>query len=98
MEGHELDVLRGATEMLREGKVSLVSFEFGGCNIDTRTFLQDFWYFFESYGMSMMGRITPTGFVQPLGKYSELYEQFTTTNYLVEFGPRTPNPAALLTR
>lgn len=92
VEGHELDVLQGATQMLGEGRISMVSFEFGGCHVDTRTFLKDFWYFFQSYGMRTIGRITPSGFVRSLGEYSEVYEQFLTTNYLVEFGPGISNP------
>jgi FkbM family methyltransferase len=40
VEGHEFDVLIGGKEIL--GKVDLVQFEFGGCNIDTRTFFKIF--------------------------------------------------------
>lgn len=83
VEGHELDVLRGASRLFSEKKIHAVMFEFGGCNIDTRTFLRDFFVFFQSVGMSNIGRITPTGAVVPLGAYKEEYEQFRTTNYLV---------------
>ena len=78
VEGHELDVLSGAVSCL--SKVRVVQFEFGGCNIDTRTFFQDFWYFFANYGYSMY-RITPFGAV-PVLNYSEQDEYFSTTNYL----------------
>jgi hypothetical protein len=44
VEGHELSVLTGGKEMLK--KIQLVQFEFGGSNIDARTYFQDFWYFF----------------------------------------------------
>ena len=47
VEGHELDVLAGGLRMMRERRIGMVSFEFGGCNIDTRTYLRDFWYFFQ---------------------------------------------------
>jgi len=46
VEGHELDVLNGANKMFSESAIDMVTFEFGGCNIDTRTFMQDFFYFF----------------------------------------------------
>lgn len=45
VEGHEMDVLMGAMGTIK--KISIVQFEFGGCNIDTRTFFQNFWYFFK---------------------------------------------------
>ena len=78
VEGHELDVLNGA--LLGLSKVSVVQFEFGGCNIDTQTFFQDFWYFFAANGFSIY-RITPSGVVSILS-YSEEDEYFSTTNYL----------------
>jgi FkbM family methyltransferase len=78
VEGHELDVLNGA--LLGLSKVSVVQFEFGGCNIDTRTFFQDFWYFFAANGFSIY-RITSSGVVSILS-YSEEDEYFSTTNYL----------------
>lgn len=81
VEGHELDVLAGAERMFAEERVTLAAFEFGGCNIDTRTFLQDFFYFFRERKMALY-RLTPSGHLQPLPRYKELYEQFTTTNFL----------------
>ena len=59
VEGHELDVLAGAGNFLEE-KIKFISFEFGGCNIDTKTFFQDFYYFFEKYDMALY-RILPRG-------------------------------------
>lgn len=83
VEGHELDVLKGGERMFREGRIDLVMFEFGGCNIDSRTFFQDFYYFFTSHGMSSIFRILPTRDLQPIKRYSETLEQFRTTNFLV---------------
>lgn len=80
VEGHELDVLLGAQRMLA-GSVSMVAFEFGGCNIDTRTYFQDFFYFFQGCGMSLY-RLTPSGFLFPISKYLEQFEQFRTTNFV----------------
>ncbi len=48
IEGHEMDLLAGAEEMFSRGAVWMTTFEFGGCNIDTRTFFRDFYYFFSS--------------------------------------------------
>jgi FkbM family methyltransferase len=83
VEGHELDVLQGAKEMLAARKIKMVSFEFGGCDIDTRIFFRDFYYFFQEYGMQAIFRITPSGCLVPVQQYKEVYEQFRTTNYLV---------------
>jgi FkbM family methyltransferase len=77
VEGREMDVLRGATELL--GAVDLVQFEFGGCNIDSRTFFQDFWYFFTERGFTI-SRLGPHGLTD-LDRYRETDEFFQTTNY-----------------
>ena len=81
VEGHELDVFAGARGMFHSGSIGMATFEFGGCNIDTRTYFQDFYYFFEEAGMRVL-RITPSGFLAPIDSYKEAYEQFTTTNFV----------------
>jgi FkbM family methyltransferase len=81
VEGHELEVLHGAVSMLDARSIRMISFEFGGCNIDTRTFFQDFYYFFARRGMRL-ARITPSGYWADIPSYKELYEQFRTTNYV----------------
>jgi FkbM family methyltransferase len=81
VEGHELSVLRGAKATFSAGKIAAVQFEFGGCNLDTRTNLQDFFYFFADYGFELHV-IRPRGDFVRLSKYSELMEQYRTTNFL----------------
>ncbi len=81
VEGHELDVLSGANGLLEKRGIDVVMFEFGGCNIDTRTFFQDFWYLFSAAGMSLF-RITPSGYLWPVRAYDEMHEQFRTMNYI----------------
>jgi FkbM family methyltransferase len=78
VEGHELSVLKGFGDFLE--KVRLVQFEFGGCNIHTRTYFQDFWYFFASKNFSLH-RIAPRGAVA-VTSYREADEFFATTNYI----------------
>ena len=86
VEGHELDVLQaGGHRMFEAGAVKLVIFEFGGCNIDTRTFFQDFFYFFKNVRMELF-RITPSGYLYPITQYKEIFEQFRTTNFLAVHG------------
>jgi len=81
IEGHELDALAGAKEMFASKSIDIVTFEFGGCNIDTRTFFQDFWYFFDEANFTIF-RITPSGYLYPLKLYKEIQEQFRTINFI----------------
>ena len=81
VEGHELDVFAGAENTFGKGKIDIATFEFGGCNIDTRTFFQDFWYFFSDVNMKLF-RITPSGYLCPIRAYDEIDEQFRPTNFI----------------
>jgi FkbM family methyltransferase len=78
VEGHELDVLKGSLNVI--DKISIIQFEFGGCNIDTRTFFQDFWYFFKQHDFRIY-RVTKNK-PQLISKYTESDEYFSTTNYI----------------
>lgn len=81
IEGHEMDALAGARRMFDNKSIGMVTFEFGGANIDTRVFFQDFWYFFSDLGMSIY-RITPSGYLYRVTSYREDHEQFKVTNFL----------------
>jgi len=78
VEGHELMVLQGIGTYLN--KIKVIQFEFGGCNIDSRTFFQDYWYFFQENKFKIY-RITPLGYFE-IKKYRESYERFKMTNYI----------------
>jgi FkbM family methyltransferase len=78
VEGHELDVLNSGLNAIKRARV--IQFEFGGCNIDTRTYFQDFWYLFKEHNFEIW-RITPTE-LEHIQNYSEYDECFTTTNYI----------------
>ena len=58
IEGFELFALKGAQEALK-GQIQLIQFEFGGANIDSRTFFKDFWLLlsptFDIYRLSTKG-------------------------------------------
>ncbi len=81
IEGHELDCFKGAKDMFAKKAIGIVTLEFGGANIDTRTYFRDFWYFFEQMGMDLY-RITPSGYLFKLEDCFETQEQFRTTNFL----------------
>ena len=78
IEGHELAALTGFGKAI--SFTSVLQFEFGGCNIDTRTFFQDFWYFFKEHEFDLY-RITPLG-LDRIFRYREIDEFFSTTNFI----------------
>jgi len=49
VEGHELEVFKGATGMLSQSRIGHIQFEYGGCNIDARVLLKDLFDFFTPY-------------------------------------------------
>lgn len=79
VEGHELSILKGAKQMLDSGSIDYIQFEFGGCNIDSRTYFQDFWYLLSP--KYKIYRILKNG-VYEISKYRENYEIFINTNFL----------------
>lgn len=81
VEGHEMDVLAGAAETLAAGRIAVVQFEFGGSNLDTRTTLRDFFFFFTAQHAFDLFVITPRG-LAPIAAYNEIYEQYSTANFL----------------
>lgn len=80
VEGHELNVLKGASGLLASGKIGVIQFEFGGCNLDTRTTFQDFYYFLTGYNFTIYV-IHKRGLYR-LDRYKEIYEQYRTTNFV----------------
>jgi len=79
VEGNELRVLAGAQRLLQRPSIGFIQIEFGGCNIDSRTYLQDFFYLLnKDYALY---RILQSGFA-PITQYREKYELFLTTNFL----------------
>ena len=80
VEGHEFDVLNTFGDSINF--VDVIQFEFGGTNIDTRTFFQDYWYFFKKNNFQLY-RMSPLVLV-PVNIYKELDEFFLITNYLAK--------------
>ncbi len=79
VEGHEFSVLRGAARMLSERRIRFVQFEFGEANIDSRTFMRDF---FELLATDFdLYRIVSNG-LRKISTYHPNLEVFATINYL----------------
>jgi len=79
VEGHEISVLNGAKRMINADAITNILFEFGGCNIDSRTFFQDFYYLLKD--KYHIYRVLQDGLF-PISEYREIYEIFLTTNFL----------------
>lgn len=79
IEGEEFACLRGAHDLLVGHKIDYLQFEFGGCNIQSRVFLKDFWDLLSAD--FRLYRILQNS-LSPWTRYHELDEVFTTTNFL----------------
>lgn len=80
VEGHELHILQGATRMLAEGRITAIQFEFGGANIDSRSFMRDFFGLLTP--QYEIHRVLQHG-LYPLARYRETLEVFKrATNYV----------------
>lgn len=79
VEGHELAVLHGAGEMLTSGAIGMVQWEMGGCNLDSRTTWQDFWYLLS--GRYDLYRVVADGLVA-VPAYREQDEVYICANFV----------------
>jgi len=79
VEGHEYKVLQGAKDLIGKNSIDFIQFEFGGANIDSRTYFQDFYYLLTPY--YKIYRILKDGLIA-IDTYKEIYEIFLTTNFL----------------
>jgi FkbM family methyltransferase len=81
VEGHELHVLQGAKEMLRQRAIQFIQFEFGEPNLNSRTFFRDFFNLLtDQYSIY---RILVDGLAS-IPDYDLIHESFYCTNYLAK--------------
>jgi len=79
VEGHELSVLNGCGDLLTQDCIDVIQFEFGGCNVDSRTFLKDFFDLLTP--RYKIFRMVADGLVV-MNAYRESYEIFNTNNFV----------------
>jgi FkbM family methyltransferase len=79
VEGHELEVLLGARSLIERSAIDFIQFEFGGTDVDSKTFLHDFFQLLHP--TFALYRILKDGIV-PVEPYNERYEIFLYSNYL----------------
>ena len=80
VEGHELEVFKGGENLLSSGLVKALQFEFGGCNIDSRTYFKDFHSLLSAKHGFRLYRLAPGKKLVDLSKYKESLECFTWQN------------------
>ena len=89
VEGNELCVFKGGGDIIASARAEIIQFEFGGSNIDSRTYFRDFWELLSS--KYRLYRILKDGFAK-IERYSELDEVFVMTNFLaVSYGIVPPH-------
>jgi FkbM family methyltransferase len=80
VEGHDFSVLKGAEQMLSSHKISMIQFEYGGCNLDARVYLRDIWEFLQSRGYKL-AKIYPNK-LQYFDEYEQRLEVFKYSNWI----------------
>lgn len=79
IEGNELRAIDGASKMISGGNIQATQIEFGGGNIDSRTYFRDFYN--RLHSDYFIYRIVKNGLWEIL-KYDERMEIFSCTNYI----------------
>ena len=74
-----MNALQGAIELINNKKIDYIQFEFGGTNIDSKTYFRDFYYLLNSN--YKIYRILKDGLFE-ISTYKETYEIFSAINYL----------------
>lgn len=82
IEGHEFNALKGAIKSLEGGVIKALSFEFGSCNVNSRTYFRDYWDFLIPLRYKLY-RILPSSRLMAIKDYYEDCEYFRgATNYV----------------
>lgn len=79
-EGHELSIFKGMGRMLADGRVNIIQFEYGGCNLDARVYLADIWEFLQPFGLKFF-KLFPQG-SREISAYSQSIETFKYSNWV----------------
>jgi FkbM family methyltransferase len=80
VEGHELAVFQGMKQMLDDRRINVIQFEYGGCNLDAKIYLEDIWNFIEPYGFYFF-KLFPAG-PRHIKRYQQSLETFKYSNWV----------------
>jgi FkbM family methyltransferase len=81
VEGHEVEVFKGALDMLNQKRILAIQFEYGGSFIDSRILLKDIFEFFQPLDYSFY-KIYPHR-LQRVERYDQRLENFQYQNWAV---------------
>lgn len=81
VEGHELEVLKGGESLFKNQCVNVIQFEYGGCDIDARVFLKDFFNFFSGMNYNFF-KIYPNR-IEFVKRYNQQLDNFQYQNWLI---------------
>ena len=84
VEGHEFEVLRGASKMLRANKIKIIQFEYGGSYLDAHVFLKDIFRYFENFNNYKFFKILPNS-LEYIANYNQQLDNFQYSNFAVIF-------------
>jgi hypothetical protein len=70
-EGHELMVLKGANDLIKNNAIDMIQIEFSQINLISRTFLKDIIDILDNYSFY---RLLPDGLI-PLGNYDPVFHE-----------------------
>lgn len=82
VEGHELEVFKGASQLLSNNSIRFIQFEYGGCNIDSRVLIKDIFEFFRGFPDYKIFKVFPT-YLKDIEKYDQRLENFQYSNWAV---------------
>ena len=78
VEGHELEVLKGAINLFKEGRIRRIQFEYGGTYIDARILLKDMFDFLIPFGYRIY-KMYPN-YLRLFEQYDQRLENFQYQN------------------
>lgn len=81
VEGHELEVLKGAKNLLEAEKINLIQFEYNITHIDSRIFLKDIFDFFTNLNYSFY-KLYPHQ-LRLISTYDTQWENFQYQNWAI---------------
>jgi len=81
VEGHEIEVFKGAIGMLKKGNINIIQFEYGGCNIDAGVLLKNIFEFFEKLDYDIYKMFSKK--IRLIERYEQKLENFQYANYIV---------------
>lgn len=81
VEGHEFAVIQGGKELFKAECIKIAQFEYGGCYIDSRILLRDFFNFFKEMDYKIY--LLHPNRVRFIPRYDQRMENFRQKNFMI---------------